>query len=65
MISFAIYRVLSKNKELNLKFKLYIASTLSIAGIGIIVFFIVVVVNENLFNPQYAIPLSGMIFEML
>ncbi|MBS5083885.1 MAG: ABC transporter permease [Clostridiales bacterium] len=62
MISFAIYRVLSKNKELNLKFKLYIASTLSISGIGIIVFFIVVVVNENLFNPQYAIPLSGMIF---
>ena len=62
MIAFAIYRVLSKNKELNSKFKIYIASTLSVSGIGIIVFFIVFVINENLFNPQYAIPLSGMIF---
>lgn len=62
MIAFSIHRVLSKNKELNFKFKFYIASTLSVSGIGIIMFFIVFVVNENLLNPQYAIPLSGMIF---
>lgn len=62
MVAFAVHRVLSKNKELNFKFKCYIAGALAISGIGIIVFFIVFVVNENLFNPQYAIPLSGMIF---
>lgn len=62
MIAFSIHRVLSKNKELNFKFRFYIASTLSVSGIGIIMFFIVFVVNENLLNPQYAIPLSGMIF---
>ncbi len=62
MVAFAIHRVLSKNKWLNWKFKLYIACALSVSGIGVIIFFIVFVVNENLFNPQYAIPLSGMIF---
>lgn len=62
MLGFSIHRVLSKNKELNNKFKFYIASTLSVSGLGVIIFFIVLVVNEDLFNPQYAIPLSGMLF---
>lgn len=62
MLGFSIHRVLSKNKELNNKFKFYIASTLSFSGLGVIIFFIVLVVNEDLFNPQYAIPLSGMLF---
>lgn len=62
MVAFAIHRVLSKNRELNFKFKFYIAAALTVSGIGTIVFFIVVVVNKNLFNPQYAIPLSGMLF---
>ncbi|HDJ1466708.1 TPA: ABC transporter permease [Clostridioides difficile] len=62
MVVFSVHRVLSKNKELNFKFKFYIASALSVSVIGIIVFFIVFVINENLFNPQYVIPLSGMIF---
>lgn len=62
MIAFAINRVLSKHKELNIRFKIYISCALSISGIGIIMFFILLVVNEDLFNPQYAIPLSGMIF---
>ncbi|ERT60041.1 MULTISPECIES: ABC transporter permease [Megasphaera] len=62
MIGFTIRRVLSKNRELNKKFRLYIALTLSISGISIIVFFITCVIKENFFNPQYVIPLSGMIF---
>lgn len=62
MIAFAIHRVLSKNKELNKLFKIYIAASLSITGICVISFFIIFVINQNLFNPQYAIPLSGMIF---
>lgn len=62
MMIFAIHRVLSKNKSLNPRFKCYIAVSLAFSGLGVIIFFIVCVVNENLFNPQYAIPLSGMIF---
>ncbi len=62
MMIFAIYRVISKNKSLNMRFKFYIVSTLSISGISIIAFFIIFVINENIFNPQYTIPLSGMIF---
>lgn len=62
MIAFAIHRVLSKNKDLNKTFKVYIALSLSLSGVGVILFFIIFVINENLFNPQYVIPLSGMIF---
>lgn len=62
MITFALHRILSKNKDLNIKFKIAIAFSMSISGISVILFFIVAVVNQNIFNPQYAIPLSGMIF---
>lgn len=62
MIAFAIHRVISKNKSLNTRFKWYIAGILATSGISVIVFFVVLVVNENIFNPQYTIPLSGMIF---
>ncbi|NCB62335.1 MAG: ABC transporter permease [Clostridia bacterium] len=61
MTIFAIYRVLSKNKSLNPRFKGAIALSLSVSGIAIMVFFVSVVVGESLFNPQYVIPLSGMI----
>lgn len=62
MTTFAIYRVLSKNKELNSRFKMWVALSLIVSGLGVVVFFIGAVVGESLFNPQYAIPLSGMIF---
>lgn len=62
MSVFAVYRVLSKNKELNARFKFYIAFSLSFSGLGVIAFFILFVINQDLFHPQYAIPLSGMLF---
>jgi putative ABC transport system permease protein len=58
---FAVHRVLSKNKSLNRKFKLAIALSLSLSGLAVLVFFILVVIGESLFNPQYVIPLSGMV----
>lgn len=61
MIAFAIHRVLSKNKSINKKFKLVTALSLSFSGIVIILFFVGVVVGVNILNPQYVIPLSGMI----
>lgn len=61
MTAFAIHRVLSKNKEHNRKFKLAISLSLAGSGLAIVLFFIEVVVGMNIFNPQYTIPLSGMI----
>lgn len=61
MIAFSIHRVLSKNKGLNKRFKAVIAASISFSGIMVIIYFIVVVVGENIFNPQYVIPISGMI----
>ena len=57
---FAIHRVLSNNKSLNKKFKIYIGLSLSLSGLFVVIFFIKLVVGESLINPQYMIPLSGM-----
>ncbi|MEF9942482.1 MAG: ABC transporter permease [Lachnospiraceae bacterium] len=61
MIGFSIYRVLSKNKELNKRFQIVIGLSIAISGILILVFFICVIVGQSLFNPQYVIPIAGMI----
>jgi len=61
MIAFSIYTVLSRNKGLNKKFKIVVGASLSLTGIGVILFFILAVVGVNFFNPQYTIPISGMI----
>lgn len=61
MITFSIRRVLSKNKNLNQKFKLAVAISLTFSGIFILAYFVIAVVGENIFNPQYTIPLAGMI----
>ncbi|MDD2994517.1 MAG: ABC transporter permease [Pygmaiobacter sp.] len=62
MTGFAIHRVLSGNRDLNLRFRLSIAGSLALSGVVIVFFFVWVVVNVSIFNPQYVIPLSGMIF---
>ncbi len=61
MVSFAIHRILSKNKSLNKRFKLYIALSMIISGVGVTAYFILAVVGESLLNPQYVIPIAGML----
>lgn len=61
MVIFSIHRVLSKNKELNIHFKIAVSLSLAISGVLILCFFVIVVVGESIFNPQYTIPLAGMI----
>ena len=61
MSIFAIHRILSVNKGLNKKFKLIIAISIIASSISIITFFICVIINQSIFNPQYPIPISGMI----
>lgn len=61
MISFSIHRVLPKNKDLSKRFKAVIAASITFSGIFVIVYFVCAVVGESVFNPQYVIPISGMI----
>jgi len=61
MTAFAIHRVLSQNKGLNRRFKIVVAASLAGAGLAVVIFFMLVVVGVNIFNPQYTIPISGMI----
>jgi len=61
MITFSIYYVLSKHKELNKKFQLAIGLSLFSTGLFMVCFFVVGIVGIDIFNPQYTIPLAGMI----
>ena len=61
MVIFSAYRVLSKNQVLNNQFKLVILGSIALTGVSILIFFVVIVVAEDFFNPQYTIPIAGMI----
>lgn len=61
MIAFSIQRVLSSNKKLNKRFKLGIAFSMITSGLFVLIFFVCVIIEKDIFNPQYTIPLSGMI----
>lgn len=61
MIVFSIRRVLSKNKDMNRNFKISVSLSLTFSGLAVLIYFIYVVVGESVFNPQYAIPIAGMI----
>ena len=61
MITFSIYRVLSKNRQINPRFKAAVSAALAFSGLFVLAFFVLAVTGQNFFNPQYAIPLGGMI----
>ncbi|MBW9149017.1 iron export ABC transporter permease subunit FetB [Clostridium sp. CM028] len=61
MIVFSIDRVIKSKKDLNQNFKIAIGASLTFSGLFILVFFVTVVVGKSIFNPQYTIPLAGMI----
>ena len=61
MVGFAIHRVLSQNADLNRRFQGIIALSIGASGVLVLLFFICVVVGERIFNPQYTIPIAGML----
>jgi putative ABC transport system permease protein len=61
MTLFSVYLVLKRNPEINPSFKLIVGISLSASGLLIIGFFIMAIVGAPLFNPQYTIPISGMV----
>jgi putative ABC transport system permease protein len=58
---FAIYRVLAVQKDLNLRFKFIVVGALVFSGMFTIFYFVFVIVQVSFFNPQYTIPLAGML----
>ncbi len=61
MLIFSVHRVLKGHAKMNKRFKIITGLSLAVSGLTVLIFFVAVVVNENLFNPQYTIPLAGMI----
>lgn len=61
MVVFAYFRIVSKNKWLNPKFRITVFIALAISSIAVLAYFTIAVINVNFFNPQYAIPLGGMV----
>lgn len=61
MIFFTIYRVLSRHKELNTRFKQIVAGSICLSGLFTVLYFVFVVIGSRAFSPQYVIPISGMV----
>ncbi|MCL1984386.1 MAG: ABC transporter permease [Methanomassiliicoccaceae archaeon] len=61
MILFASYLVISKNRWLNRRFRAYVILAIGSSGLCVLTYFVLFVMNADIFNPQYAIPLAGMI----
>ncbi|MBU3190019.1 iron export ABC transporter permease subunit FetB [Clostridium bowmanii] len=61
MIAFSVNRVISHRTDLNRNFKIAIAASLAFSGLFVLIFFVTIVVRKSIFNPQYTIPLAGMI----
>ncbi|WP_298836914.1 ABC transporter permease [Clostridium sp.] len=61
MIIFSIHRVITSRKDLNNNFKIAIGISLTFSGLFVLIFFVTIVVGKSISNPQYTIPLAGMI----
>ena len=61
MLAFAIRRIFSQKLQFNNKFKVSVALSFLITSIVIPIFFIVFVTEQSFFNPQYTIPIAGML----
>ena len=61
IIGFSVFRVLRQNKGLGRRFQAVIAASILFSGLAVLAFFILAVVGESPFNPQYVIPIAGML----
>lgn len=62
MMGFSIHRALQKQKWLPPQFQWSVACSMFGSGFFILAFFLLVVIRTPFSNPQYAIPIGGMIF---
>ncbi|MDD2414255.1 MAG: ABC transporter permease [Eubacteriaceae bacterium] len=62
MLIFSVVRVYRKSPGLNPRFKRIIFISMSFSGIAVLAYFVCAVIGKNFFDPQYTIPISGMVF---
>lgn len=61
MVGMSIHTVLSRNRGINRTFAVIVSISLVASGALVLFFFISAIVQVSFFNPQYTIPISGMI----
>ena len=61
MIAFSTRRIIKRNPYLNPQFRKIIFLTIGVSTISVLAFFVILVVGTDIFNPQYVIPIAGMI----
>ncbi|MBS4912952.1 MAG: ABC transporter permease [Veillonella sp.] len=61
MVGFAIYRTLNKNKWLNQRFRWIVAISIFLTCTCITLFMLLAVIRKDILNPQFVIPISGML----
>lgn len=61
MLTFAVWQILKTRSDLNRRFRRAIAFSMVFSGLLVILYFLLAVVREDIFNPRYTIPLAGMI----
>lgn len=61
MVIFSVTRILRKNPWMNRAFRWSVSLSLTFTGLLILGYFTQIVIGVSLFNPQYTIPLAGMI----
>ncbi len=61
MTLFTIRTVLGRHPRLNSRFRRCVAVSLAVCGLLSTAFFVACIARQNVFDPQYAIPLAGML----
>lgn len=61
MMAFATHRVYVAAPNLNKEFRVAVAIGIVVSSMFVLAFFVMAVVGENILNPQYTIPLAGML----
>lgn len=61
MVAFSMYRTLSKNPWLNRRFQAAVGVSITLSGLLVIAYFVLIVVGTNFFDPQYTITIGGMV----
>lgn len=61
MVVFSLRRTLGKNPWLNRRFRAAVAASITLSGLFVIAYFVILVVGTSFFDPQYTITIGGMV----
>lgn len=61
MVAFSLRRTLGKNPWLNRRFRAAVAASITLSGLFVIAYFVILVVGTSFFDPQYTITIGGMV----